>query len=242
MPASDRRTTTVSIALQRQLAALLAAGLSACTGAGSVPKAQEDAIRALVDEGMIVSEPLCLEAGPFPVDSGAVKGTCDKCQALYAQGFLTRMISDDEYKPSVRYDLSDLGRRAFVYKADPELLALVRRRFDEQGRRDETVDAKALGKSRLCFGRTRFHSITDALAPITFGGTKVFSAKVVTEVRDTSGLLFDPRIRALGLPVPEAPEPGAPALHPPQVWSFQVFPDGSLDVSDMRYGRWLDEP
>ncbi|TZF90778.1 hypothetical protein [Cognatilysobacter lacus] len=219
---------------------VLLGGVAACTR--SVPSAQEAAIRSIVDEGFVANEPLCIAAGPFPLDSAAVRGTCDKCQALYEQGFLARTISGDDSFGSVSYDLTDLGRRVYRTKADAALLALVRRRLKVNGRPGETPDMDALAKPRMCFGQTRFHAVVDSLAPVTMGAYRVFSVKVVNEARDTSGLLFDPRTRALGLPLPEVPKPGKPALYPPGVMSFDINPDGSLDTDDMRYGRWVNEP
>lgn len=67
--------------------------------------------------------------------------------------------------------------------------------------------------------------------------------KLVAKATDTSTLLFDPRIAALGLPVPPVPEPGQPVLNPPRLMTFQVFAaDGSLDFSDLRHGAWVNEP
>jgi hypothetical protein len=236
-PFRARSRATVGVAV---LAALLALG--GC-GRGSVPDARLAQIRAVYDELMIASEPLCIEAGPFPVGTGASKGTCDRCQDLAQAGLLSQRIVDDASGGYVEYALTAAGREVYRIDPDPQYLAVLLARFAKQGEPDRRPDIDAIANPRMCFGQTRFHSLTGALSPITVGGSRYLSVKIVAEATDTSNRLFDPRIARLGLPIPPHPEPGRPSLYPESVITFQVFPqDGSLEVTDMRYGAWVNEP
>ncbi len=227
----------------RQVALLACVVLyaSGC-GGGTVSDARLAKMRALFDEGMIERDPLCIEAGPFPVRSGAVKGSCDRCQDLAQAGLLSRKIVDDAAGGYVRYALTRAGAAVYREEPDEEYLDIVRARFAQQGDPDRQVDAAALARPRMCFGQTRFHRVTDALSPLTMAGSTYVSVRLVAKATDTSKRLFDPRIAALGLPIPPAPEAGQPGLYPARVMTFQEFPDGSLEVSDVRYGVWVNEP
>lgn len=219
----------------------VALSLAGCGGA-TVPEAEREAMRKVYDESLIQREPLCIEAGPFPYRSGMQadrwRGVgCDKCQALEQSGFLVRRIDGDV----VSYDLSETGRPLYKREADPEWVEIVRARFAKQGRKEE-VDTDALAQPRLCFGKTRFHEISAALQPFDFGGNTVRSVRIVAEAKDTSGLLFDPRVAALGLKLPPKPEAGKPALYPPHIVSFEwVHGDPVPDISSVRYGAWVNE-
>lgn len=227
------------------LSCLLALTIVGCDGGASLPAEKLARVRTAIDEMLIANEPLCLDAGPFPYRGGRESGGCDRCQMLHAAGLLERRIVDEPAEQYVEYVLSPMGEKVYRVKPDPEFLALVRERFAKRGEASRAPDMKHLEKPRMCFGATRFHSVTDALAPIWFGGSRAFSAKLVYEAKDTSGLLFDSRIAALGLPIPVPPEPGSPALYPPQVMSFtEVMGSGDeLELrDDLRYGPWVNEP
>lgn len=221
--------------------------LGAC-GGSSVSEENLAKMRKVYDELLIESEPLCIAAGPFPFRSGMRSDyfsgqNCDRCQELAEAGFLVRNVVGDGSNGYVQFELSEEGRPLYRREADAEYVALVHERFARLDRPDEDVDPEKLGKPRMCFGQTRFHSISDALSPFSFSGSVMRSVKVVAEAKDTSGVLFDPRVKALGLPVPEKPEPGEPALYPPHVVTFEYFPGESLPgITDMRYGAWVDEP
>lgn len=221
--------------------------LGAC-GGSSVNEENLAKMRKVYDETLIEAEPLCIAAGPFPFRSGmrsdyASGQNCDRCQALAEAGFLVRTVVGDGGSGYVQFDLSDEGRPLYRREADAEYVALVHERLARFNRPDEDVDPEKLGKPRLCFGQTRFHSIADALSPFSFSGSVLRSVKVVAEAKDTSGVLFDPRVKALGLPVPEQPEPGEPALYPPHVVTFEYYPGEPLPgITDTRYGAWVDEP
>ncbi|MCI4566708.1 hypothetical protein [Lysobacter sp. CFH 32150] len=226
------------------LAALLM--LAGCGGGGmSLPDEKLARVREAVDEGLIAYEPLCIEAGPFPYRNDREHKGCDRCQALHAAGLLERRVVDGPVENYVEYVLSPLGESAYRVAPDPEFLALLRKRYAQMGQPDRVPDEKQLAKPRMCFGTTRFHSVTDALAPIWFGGSKVFSVKLVYEAKDTSGHLFDPQIATLGLSIPPRPEPGQPALYPARVMTFAEHPAYGDELEmrdDVRYGRWVNEP
>jgi hypothetical protein len=223
------------------IAALLLAGCGA--GGPAIPQAELDAVRKVYDELLIQREPLCIEAGPFPYRSGTQPSPwrgvgCDKCQRLQEAGFLVRRIEGDV----VTYDLSDAGRPLYRRAPDAAWVDIVRERFRQQNRTEE-VDEDALARPRLCFGQTRFHDVVDALAPMSFAGNSVRSVKIVTVANDTAGVLFDPRVATLGLPLPPKPEAGQPALYPPHVVSFEwIRGDPVPSITDVRYGAWIDEP
>jgi hypothetical protein len=195
-------------------------------------------MRTVWNEAMIEREPLCIEAGPFPFVAG--RGACDRCQELAAAGLLVRGTSPDG---RVSYALSAEGRAAYRLEPDPEFLALIEARYAKNRPGEKMPPPSTWNRPRMCFGRTRFHSIADALAPMSLGSDAYYSIKLVAEAEDTSGLLFDPRIAALGLPLPPRPEPGQSALYAPQVVTFQyVRMSGEWWIDDsFRYGPWALE-
>lgn len=229
--------------MKRHCPIVVALLLVACGGGPAIPQAELDAVRKVYDEMLIEREPLCIEAGPFPYRSGTRPNPwrgigCDKCQQLHEAGFLVRRIDGDV----VTYDLSDAGRPLYRRAPDPQWLDIVRARFRQQNRTEEP-DEDALARPRLCFGQTRFHDVVDALAPISFTGNTVRSVKIVAVAKDTSGVLFDPRVATLGLPLPSKPDAGQPALYPPRVVSFEwIRGDPAPTITDVRYGAWIDEP
>jgi hypothetical protein len=226
--------------------ALLALALIGATGCGMdrlpVKPGTLVQIKAAYDEAMIEREPLCIEAGPFPFRGGSGHGRCDRCQDLAQAGLLTRKVVDNESGGYVEYSLSDTGTSLYRFEPDPEYLDLLRARFAKQGQNREP-DAAALSRPRLCLGQTRFHSVAEALAPFMMAGTTYLSVKLVAEAKDTSGLLFDPNIATLGLPIPPKPEAAKPLLYAPRVVTFAFYQgDPSAELSDVRYGAWVNEP
>lgn len=228
--------------LRWSLLALMAlSALAGGCGKRSLPPEQLASMQQVFDDAMLDKEPLCILAGPFPYRAGPRRPGCDRCQDLEAAGFLTRRVVDTDREHYVEYALSPQGEPLYRVAPDPEWVASLERRqqktFDEK-------DLKRLERPRMCFGTTRFHGVADALAPLHVGsGRTVVSVKLVAEARDSSGLLFDPRLAALRLPVPPRPEPGQLVLYPERVVTFQssaVY--GALAISDMRYGRWANEP
>lgn len=220
------------------LAATLA--LSAC-GGGEVKLPDEVVakMRAAWDEIQVEREPLCVEAGPFPFEAGR-GGNCDRCQELAAAGLLTRGTTATG---RVSYDLTALGKPLYRLAPDPEFLELVRTRFETNRPGEKMPPASTWNRPRMCFGRTRFHSIAAALPPMDDGGVFYHSIKLVAVAEDTSGLLFDPRIANLGLKLPPRPEPGQPALYPPTIVTYEIVRmTKEYTVNDgVRYGSWALE-
>lgn len=215
--------------------ALCAALLAAC-GRAPVDAALAADVKAAFDEASIGRDPLCVYVGPFPVQAGS----CPKeCAGLAKAGFLDEHVLGDEV---VRYSLSDAGQALYEEKPDGEYLAIIRARFERMGKPGD-FHPERIEDHRLCFGRTRFHSADEALAPMMLSSNTYRSVKVVAVATDTSGLLFDPKLAPIGLPIPPKPEPGKPILYPPQVVTLEyVSGDPLPTLSDMRYGAWVDAP
>jgi hypothetical protein len=213
---------------------LLLSALGACGRAPVDPALAADAARAF-DEASIEADPLCVHVGPFPVRAAV----CPACEGLAKAGFLEPHYLGSEV---VQYSLTAAGRDRYETRPDEERLALIRSRFERMGKPDE-FDPARIEHPRLCFGRTRFHAVVEALAPMTLGGNTYRSVKLVAVATDTSGLLFDPRLAPIGLPIPARAEAGKPLLYPPQVVTLEYVPgDPQPTLSDLRYGAWVDAP
>lgn len=212
--------------------------LAACGGEVQLKPEVEAKMRAAWNDGMIEREPLCIEAGPFPFVAG--HGACDRCQELAGAGLLVRGTTPDG---RVSYDLGAEGRPLYRLAPDPEFIELVRARFGKTRPGEPMPPASTWNRPRLCFGRTRFHSVAAALPPMNDGGVAYHSIKLVAVAEDTSGLLHDPRIAGLGLELPPRPQPGQPSLYAPRTTTFQVVLDtGEYVVDDsVRYGPWALE-
>lgn len=237
----DVETMRLCWCLRGLLLASIAAVVTGCSGGAAIPDEKLARVRTTVDDLMIRAEPLCINTALIPYRSDNPRHRCDRCQDLHDAGFLSRKIVDKERDNHVEYSLTERGKDVYRVMPDPELLDMVRKRFEQRGETMLQRDLKMLAQPRMCFGATRFHSVTDALAPIWFGGSKAFSVKIVLETKDTTGHLFDPQVAVLGLALPPPPEPGKPILHPERVWTFiESSSDGSLEVSDMRYGAWVN--
>lgn len=215
-------------------ALLLSLVLTGCGRAPVEPTLAADAKRAF-DEASIEADPLCVHVGPFPLRAGV----CPACEGLAKAGFLQPHYQGQEI---VQYSLTAAGRDRYETRPDEERLALIRSRFERMGKPDE-FDPARIEHPRLCFGRTRFHAVVEALAPMTLGGNTYRSVKLVAVATDTSGLLFDPRLAPIGLPIPPRAEAGKPLLYPPQVVTLEYVPgDPQPSLSDLRYGAWVDAP
>jgi hypothetical protein len=212
--------------------------LAACGGEVRLAPEVEASMRAAWDETMIDREPLCVDAGPFPFVAGS--GACDRCQELTGAGLLVRGTTADG---RVRYDLSAEGRPLYRLAPDPEFVESVHARFARNRPGEPVPPASTWNRPRLCFGRTRFHSVAAALPPMDDGGAAYISIKLVAVAEDTSGLLHDPRIAGLGLDLPPRPEPGQPSLYAPRITTFQVVRYTGEYVVDngVRYGPWALE-
>lgn len=212
--------------------------LNACSTEVKLADDVVASMRTLWDAGPIDREPLCVEAGPFPFVAG--NGRCDRCQELAAAGLLVRGTTPDV---RIAYDLSAEGRPLYRLAPDPEKMEWIRAGYAKNRPGEAVPPASTWNLPRICFGRTRFHSIVDALPPMNDGSSYYQSVKVVAVAEDTSGLLFDPRIARLGLELPPRPEPGQPALFPPQVvtYSFDRYNREWSIYDGFRYGAWALE-
>jgi hypothetical protein len=212
-------------------------------GCGSgVSKEQAALFEQTYNEARLDWEPLCIEAGPFPLKARRLSRGCDRCEDLVAAKLLTREVGQEQEDATVRFDLTESGKSHYNEEADPEQVASVKRRYEARREGDRAPDAQALGKPRLCFGKERFHHITESLGPISLGGVKFQSVKLVAEVKEPSPLLWDPALAPLKLTIPPRPKEGQPVLYPPRVVTFRIFADGkSAAVDDMRYGKWVNE-
>ena len=220
--------------LARLAMLILLLGLTGCGRAPVDPALAADVQRAF-DEANIERDPLCIHVGPFPVHARV----CPACPGLAKAGFLQEHLLDGEI---VSYSLTEAGRARYETRPDAERLGLIRTRFERMGKPGE-FDPGRIEDHRLCFGRTRFHAVEEALAPMTLGGNTYRSVKLVAVATDTSGLLFDPRLAPLGLPIPPRPAAGQPLLYLPQVVTLEyVTGDPQPTLSALRYGAWVDAP
>jgi hypothetical protein len=210
---------------------LLAVALAAC-GRATVDAKTAQEMQVAFDEVATEYDPLCVHEGPFPM---AEYTPCRKCEALRQAGFL--QLRDEQYQ------LTPLGEKHFEIDPSPEQVELVRTRFERNPGTGVFAPDK-LRYPRFCFGRTRFHAIDDALQPMMLSSNTYRSVKLVTVATDTSGLLFDPMLAPLELPVPPKPaKPGDPLLSAPQVVTYEyVSGDPLPTLSDLRYGAWVDAP
>ena len=212
----------------------LLSGLAGCGRAPVDPQLAAEVEQAF-NEASIEHDPLCVHVGPFPVRAGV----CPACPGLAEAGFAQASHLGEEI---VSYSLTDAGRARYETRPDDAYLALIRARFERMGKPDE-FDPGRIEDHRLCFGRTRFHAVEEALAPLQLGSNTYRSVKLVAVATDTSGLLFDPRLAPLELPIPPRPEAGKPVLYPPHVVTLEyVTGDPAPTLSDLRYGAWVDAP
>jgi hypothetical protein len=186
------------------------------------------------------SEPLCIYAGPFPLELRNKFKRCDHCEDLVAAGLLTKETVEEDKFSFERFDLTESGSAHYEEEADPELLARVKRRLEARGEKREP-DADALANPRLCFGKERFHHIAEALGPFHLGADTYVSVKVVAEVKDPSPLLWDPKLAPLKLTIPPKPKPGEPVLQLPRIVTFRMMPGDRAEIDNMRYGAWVNE-
>lgn len=212
----------------------LSLALSAC-GRAPVDAQLAAEVERAFNETSIEHDPLCIYVGPFPVKSGV----CPACPGLAKAGFMQEHYLGEEI---VAYSLTETGRERYETRPSAERLALIRTRFERMGKIGE-FDPGRIEDHRLCFGRTRFHAVEEALAPLSLNGNTYRSVKLVAVATDTSGLLFDPRLASLELPIPPKPEPGHPLLYPPSVVTLEyIMGDPQPTLSDLRYGAWVDAP
>lgn len=202
--------------------------------------------------------PLCIFIGPFPFEAKPGKPPCEACADLVAAGLATQDFVSEGNQTWLKYDLTETGRSLYTEDVDPDRYAEVQKRYAASGRPDQVPDLSksAYAKPRLCFGKERFHHIADALPPMNIGGSNYISVKLVSEARELNPIVWSSAMAGLTvesdqweqklagskLLIPPMPEPGQPALYPPQVVTFLMLQDGTADIDpSMRYGAWVDE-
>ena len=195
------------------------------------------------DEANSFMDPLCVPAGPFPLDTRNKARSCDRCADLVSAGLLTQESIQEGERTYTVLKLTAAGRPFYTEDADPEVLAIVKKRLVEQGKANQQPDAKRLASPRFCFGKKRFHHLEDALSPLNGSdGTRYLSAKVVAEAKDLDPIVWDPKLADLKLEPPPPPEPGKPALYKAEVITLHLMPDGkSAEIDSVRYGAWVNE-
>ena len=186
----------------------------------------------------MTDEPLCVYAGPFPLETKNVYEDCRPCDALTKAGLLREAPFKSEH---LTFYLTGKGEQIYTEEIDWDLVTKVKRRFESQ-ESERVPNARELSKPRFCFGRKLFHHISEALPPFSVGGTTAISVKIISEARDLNPMLWDSQIANLGLPIPPKPESGKPAFYPPEIVTFTIMSDGnSVAIDDMRYGKWINE-
>lgn len=166
---------------------------------------------------------VCVYEGPFPYSTRDERRSfgCNRCEDLYQAGLVTKSVSSYE----------EFGREKF--DARFELTALGRSVYAE--------DINHLGKrvnARFCFGRTALHKIVEVLPPMNLGGATLVGVKYVAEVLEPHPFLFDPQSEPLRLAVPQR---GERLLYPPRVTTLAVQHDGTVDISHIKYGKYVNE-
>lgn len=81
----------------------------------------------------------------------------------------------------------------------------------------------------FCFGRPRLESVLASTAPKARSSAPSSVVLLDIVIDDAHPLLQDPRLHALGLLAPRA---DAPDRYPPQCVTLDLYPDGSVGLSD----------
>lgn len=222
-------------------------------------------IPKLVNQMLDQTGNVCVEAGPFPYDTGAPPTAwnahignyatcepvrCNRCEDLAQAGLLikshgSRIDESGIPQTTVRYELSDEGSALYHEDIDDREITDSKQPLCPLG---ETMTGKTPDNDRrpgLCFAEGMvFHAVTERLKPTKFGMNKVIGFRYVARAEAPAPFIFDPRVKALLPMVPAKPEKeGEPALYPPVTTALVMFPgeqDGELDGS-IRYGKWLNE-
>ncbi len=226
--------------IARCIAPVVAALALAACGTPPLPPEVIEPMQRAFDREMAENDPLCPRAGPFPFNTSRTSFGCEPCEAMVAAGLLV-----GEGRNGNRahiYRLTDVGRAVYRDRLDEEQLEIVRERNAISPNPRSEAQLRELRWPRMCIGRTRFHSVVDHLAPQGDGSNSLRSVKLVAQAFDDSGLLFDPRLEALGLPLPPKPEAGQPILYPPTIVTFEFSRLEKLPfITTTRYGKWVFE-
>lgn len=221
----------------RLLLILAAASIGACTpkpSAETIERVRGDANRVF-DE----FDPMCVYQGPFPWRESLHPLGCDKCDELVRAGLVAKRETEGE----AVFELTADGKALYRDDIDTAYKTVVEERRQKLGSSDAAPPEKAFKRPRLCFAKTRFHSIADMLPPMDDGAEKFQSFKIVREVTDIKPQLYNAAYAALTAGCNRRPEGAQPALCDVAIYNFVYYGDGLVELrNDVRYGAWVDEP
>ncbi len=211
--------------------------LCACT-----PKPSAETIeRVRADANRVFDEfdPMCIYQGPFPWRQRDQFIGCDRCDELVRAGLVTKRVVEGEST----LELTAEGKALYRNDVDVAYKTVVEERRRQLGSTDAPPPEKAFKRPRLCFGKTRFHSITEMLAPMGDGSEKFQSFKIVREVTDVKPQLYDAAYAEFTAGCNRRPEGSKPALCDAAIYNFVYYGDGLVELrNDVRYGAWVNEP
>ncbi len=168
-----------------------------------------------------VAEIACTPTGTFPSDTIDNPYTiCIDCDKQADAGLLTKEEGTTEIPPAVtlsgakvklprpyvRYDLTDIGRKAYVPEGNNGLYARA---------------------PLFCFGKGRVVKVTNVYTPM---GPYTIGIHYIAQLDDPSPFLLDPRAGRLGIPLPAAAKPGKPVLYAERDVTLIVNPVNPKDV------------
>ncbi len=162
----------------------------ALEGCSKAPPTLAEPIKSELENSVAKMACIRAESFPFVADSTACLG----CDALVEAGLLVKEMGS-ETPVTVRYELSDIGKTAYV-----------------PGSTGETGHEA----STFCFGKAHLLKITRIFGPVTFGKQKHLGIRYIAQLDDPNPYIFDPRAKLLRIPLPSAAMPGKPALYAEQ--------------------------
>jgi hypothetical protein len=196
-------------------------------------------VRADVDRVFAEADPMCIYQGPFPWTYRQYTIGCDRCEQLIRAGLVVKQQRDGE----AVFELTADGKALYRQDVDIPYRELVEARRRGQGlTADASLNERIYKRPRLCFAKTRFHSITAMLAPMKNGSETFQSFKVVSELSEIDDRLYAPTNAFFTAGCNRRPAAGQPALCDPAIFTF-VYYDGQVELrNDVRYGAWVNEP
>lgn len=163
----------------------------------------------------------CMPAETFPYSSQDNNNAmCNQCDQLVQAGLLTRDADSPDPDPAstffqapranVRYDLTDIGRSAYVPSPD--------------GR-------TAYGAAKFCFGTAHVVKITRLFGPVFMNNMqKALGIRFIAQLDNPNPFVYDPRMKMLNVRVPSAAMPGKPLIYPEIDWSAVINTNNPRDV------------
>lgn len=196
---------------------LLSIGLGGCGKRAPLKLAAP--IQAELDKA--VAGLACMPAETFPYASQEHNNAmCNQCDGLVQAGLLTRDADSPDPDPAstfyqaaranVRYDLTDIGRSAYVPSPD--------------GR-------TTYGAAQFCFGTAHVVQIKRLFGPVMVGSMqKALGIRFIAQLDNPNPFVYDPRIKQLNVRVPSAAMPGKPLIYPEIDWSAVINANNPSDV------------